>query len=274
MRPALRLHLPGQHNQAHHGRESASVPSYPPALGAALVVSGGLGLVIARHRSRFGVHISAFSPSLRHHFTANGRFREYLSASAQESIRRGESQIRHNMVETMQVYDQQGRLLGEYAGDATNVRIPAQDVRRLFREVGVWQRLTGRGRRIVTHNHTDNTPLSMVDLRSAARLNVQELRAVTPDGTVYRLVRPDGGWPDWNDIDSFAAIKHPESLPQIARGEKTRRQLDELFGVRRLTKGEFTRAENFLLRKQNVWLLKEYLKTFGGVLLIEKGAVV
>jgi len=50
------------------------------------------------------------------------------------------------------------------------------------------QPLSGR---ILTHNHPDGANLSLSDVKTAVRKGVQEIRAVTPDGTVYSLKKAE-----------------------------------------------------------------------------------
>ncbi|RYG19121.1 hypothetical protein EON82_21830, partial [bacterium] len=47
---------------------------------------------------------------------------------------------------------------------------------------------------VVTHNHPGGSDLSFDDLFQAANWDMQELRAVRPDGSVDRVVRPAKGW--------------------------------------------------------------------------------
>ena len=46
------------------------------------------------------------------------------------------------------------------------------------------------GNVVVTHNHPQASMLSLDDMLLAVRLGLKEMRAVTPDGTVYRRTRP------------------------------------------------------------------------------------
>ncbi len=51
-------------------------------------------------------------------------------------------------------------------------------------------------RSCVTHNHPSGSVFSPQDATLASERELDELRAVCPDGRVYSLSRPTSGWPD------------------------------------------------------------------------------
>ena len=90
---------------------------------------------------------------------------------------------------------------------------------------------------VVTHNHPGGTMLSVSDIRTALSLNLAEIRAVCPDGTVWSLKRNEGR-SDWGlseqDLDDtlsdletiearlFAAAKRAQDAGDDARARKLR----------------------------------------------------
>lgn len=52
---------------------------------------------------------------------------------------------------------------------------------------------------LFTHNHPRGRTLSVDDLYLAMFANVREIRAVSPDGSTWRVVRPDRGWGFFRD---------------------------------------------------------------------------
>ena len=51
----------------------------------------------------------------------------------------------------------------------------------------------------LTHNHPSDSSFSQDDYRTAAGMDLKEIRACGKSQT-YSLSRPDGGWPDWETI--------------------------------------------------------------------------
>lgn len=47
---------------------------------------------------------------------------------------------------------------------------------------------------IFTHNHPAGRQLSLKDIQTAAGFDMAEIRAVTPDGKVYSMIRGSEGW--------------------------------------------------------------------------------
>ena len=65
--------------------------------------------------------------------------------------------------------------------------------------------------RVVTHNHPLGGPPSAADAFVAVEANLAQLRAVSPDGTVYVLLRPQKGWPS-SDIMVEVAERSIDAL--------------------------------------------------------------
>ena len=100
--------------------------------------------------------------------------------SAMESV---EAEIRDQPTENLRVFDKEGNLILEKAGDRTNVGITGEDRQAMFQGY-------------LTHNHPVGTSFSAPDYLTAQHADLSEIRAVTKTNT-FTLERPANGWPDW-----------------------------------------------------------------------------
>ena len=94
-----------------------------------------------------------------------------------------EQSIAHEPREKGYLIGKDGKVLAQLAqtGDATEL-VLSDDEERQAKDA------------VLTHNHPDGSAPSLGDFTQAIRLNMQQLRVVTPTGT-HILTRPAGGWP-------------------------------------------------------------------------------
>ncbi|MCP3685471.1 MAG: hypothetical protein GY861_22695 [bacterium] len=107
-----------------------------------------------------------------------------------------ESTIMSNATETMAIFGNDRKLLMSVGGAKGEVTLSQSDLKRYKNDI-----------RTATHNHPIDLPLSTGDLISAAQFgsatdnNFEELRAVSKNGNVYRVLKPaNGKWPTESDI--------------------------------------------------------------------------
>lgn len=70
--------------------------------------------------------------------------------------------------------------------------------------------LRQHGDLVFTHNHPAAGPISEWDIVVAMLMNAAELRAVDPDGIVWRIRRPPEGWPLQPPFDRFSQLTEEE----------------------------------------------------------------
>lgn len=105
------------------------------------------------------------------------------------SVAEAEDAIRGQPVEHAGVFDSSGTLLHSAKGSKGSVKLSEQMVKTM----------RSRGDVVFTHNHPGRgSPLSPADVRVAVEHNMQEMRAVAPDGGGWRVKRPKEGWQKTN----------------------------------------------------------------------------
>ena len=75
------------------------------------------------------------------------------------------------------------------------------------------KKMQDSGEVVVTHNHPGILSLSIEDILFAHQANLAEIRAVLPNGAVWSVQRPEGGWPQVKKSDleaKFEGIQSPD----------------------------------------------------------------
>ena len=138
-------------------------------------------------------------------FRAAAAARQKALRESKASLAEAEEAIRDLPKEEVYVFDASGKRIGHARGTKTRVSLPP----------GV----TLKGA-TVTHNHPSGSSFSRVDMRTASRCEVGELRAVGSQYT-HSMKPPPEGWPPWQTIwDAYA--KHDAD---VIRGNRERIRL-------------------------------------------------
>jgi len=124
-----------------------------------------------------------------------------LHAMVEERISRDEQSFVDMPVEHGRVYDAAGNAIYRAVGREYTLSFgaPRADMKD----------------RVVTHNHTNGTSFSAKDLARAGYFDVAELRIITRDATgqawLYRLQRPERGWPRLKETSAQIYLAAGES---------------------------------------------------------------
>ncbi|MFA4944462.1 MAG: hypothetical protein WC789_07150 [Lentisphaeria bacterium] len=103
----------------------------------------------------------------------------------QKALQEIEDQIRSQPVEQVHMLGDDGKALSKsLSGTRDNCRVMPE----------VLKSLREHGNATVTHNHPSGGFFSPEDIFLAVHWNLKEIRATTPDGGVFVLQRPEGGW--------------------------------------------------------------------------------
>lgn len=124
------------------------------------------------------------------------------SPALSEALARVEAEIRNEPVEHGVFFTLDGREVWRKTSDKKS----SVD----FSDIEI-DRLRQLGDLVLTHNHPGGGPISPSDIVTAVVMNVAEVRAVTPDGTVFRLRRPPEGWRQKPPVDRLARLSPEES---------------------------------------------------------------
>ena len=92
-----------------------------------------------------------------------------------------EKGIMNEDIEHGQFFNKEGDLIGEtIVGNRNSIDVSSyQDIARDS---------------IFTHNHPAGRQFSLEDIQTAAGFDMAEIRAITPDGKVYSMIRGSEGW--------------------------------------------------------------------------------
>lgn len=103
------------------------------------------------------------------------------SPALRESLRRAENNIRSGHFESAIALDKDGKLIFETGGDHNSVTFTEGELARLEGST-------------LTHNHPEEYSFSKVDIETACKYRLTEIRAVTPKGKTYSIKPKDGKW--------------------------------------------------------------------------------
>lgn len=99
-------------------------------------------------------------------------------------LREREDLIRRSAIEHAVAYAKNGNRILLKSGSSNHVRFTVTEIAMIKSQGGV----------VFTHNHPSGNAFSLDDLVLAQVVGLAELRAVAPDGTVYRVRPPKAGW--------------------------------------------------------------------------------
>ena len=94
---------------------------------------------------------------------------------------------------------------------------------------------------IITHTHPGPSSFSFADLHFCLYLDLQEMRVACMDKgrkTIYRVIRPKSGWPEWYDLLPLAL----ETLGQLAKERRAR-----------VAAGQLSHEEAFKWQYHQLW---------------------
>ncbi|MCG7384376.1 WXG100 family type VII secretion target [Paenibacillus sp. ACRRY] len=152
------------------------------------------------------------------------------------SVNKFEDQIRNEPLEHGQFFDQNGNLIGETIV-GTEKSINLSNHKELAKDT------------VFTHNHPTNGPFSLEDIATAMDFNMEEIRAVLPNGANLSMKRGPEGWKEnAEDLGSiFANVQKelrndPKAQEYFKNGNKDA-VWDMLFDrVSKKIGGEYTKS--------------------------------
>ncbi|AGF54226.1 hypothetical protein B0P06_001709 [Clostridium saccharoperbutylacetonicum] len=114
-------------------------------------------------------------------------FKNYVEDKASDAynaifkITNVEKGIMNESVEHGQFFNKEGDMIGDtIVGNKNSIDVSSyQDIAKDS---------------IFTHNHPTGRQFSLEDIQTATGFDMAEIRAVTPDGKVYRMIRGSEGW--------------------------------------------------------------------------------
>ncbi|HSA05785.1 MAG TPA: hypothetical protein P5556_01240 [Candidatus Gastranaerophilales bacterium] len=132
-----------------------------------------------------------------------------ISKVAKTTIRPSEALISQLPYEGMVVIDNAGKVVLLKKGERSRVVLNAEEVYDLSRR---------KPQSIMTHNHPSGGPLSPEDIYFAFKTKLREVRAVSPDNTVYLMEMPK----KLNPNDYYKGIKESLRFAKILEKAKTK----------------------------------------------------
>ena len=113
-----------------------------------------------------------------HEKVRNSNIGHELDPEVERRIKKEVKRIYNKNYESTQVFNKEGVLIFEQKGGESHTPVPTA---------------LSKGS-IFIHNHPSGSSFSTADAAIVALENVSEVRAYTPEGGMYRLVRPEQGW--------------------------------------------------------------------------------
>lgn len=135
-----------------------------------------------------------------------------------DGLRRAEEEIRHSKNEIAVAFLPDGTERFRTDGDDATISLTAGEAAIIRANAGS----------TLTHSHPANSSFSDPDLRAAVALNLAEVRATNPNGGVYSIRRPQGGWPTGEDRMRFnvfldfatdQALEHEKTIMKQAMAD-------------------------------------------------------